>query len=75
MTWYPNRRRPLPGDYRDTSPPILDWVSGEYTAPRNPDSRTLEAVAKSIARQFADKTRGVKRAKAVRQPSEGKSPP
>jgi hypothetical protein len=30
MTWHPPRDPPTPSDYHDASPPILDWVSGNW---------------------------------------------
>lgn len=59
------RRRSPP--YRVEGPEIWDWVSGRYEPPRNPDGRSLETVAKSVARQFASKARVVaKAAKAAK---------
>jgi hypothetical protein len=63
MTWRPNRRRPCLGDYHDVSPPILDWVSGEYRAPRHNDNTKLETIAARVIRQCAATARAAKRAK------------
>jgi hypothetical protein len=62
MTWYPPRKHPTPSDYRDSSPPILDWVSGEYRPPRYNDNTKLETIAARIVRQCATNARAAKRA-------------
>jgi hypothetical protein len=56
MTWHPQKSRPRNRDFRDASPPILDWVSGKYTQPHT-DARRLETIAEAIKRQFKVKTR------------------
>lgn len=58
---HPNRPRPRLGDYHDVSPPILDWVSGEYRPPRYNDSTKLETIAARIVRQCAANARAAKR--------------
>jgi hypothetical protein len=56
MTW-PQKRHPRNRD-RDVSLPILDWISGEYSAPHT-DGRKLETIAAAIAKQFRPKGRKV----------------
>jgi hypothetical protein len=70
MTWYPpGRRRPCPCDFRDTSPPILDWISGEYRPPRHNDNTRLETIAGRIIQQCAATARAAKRSNKRKSPT------
>jgi hypothetical protein len=42
---------------KESCPPILDWVSGEFTQPHEGDGRKLSTIAMSIARQFKTKAK------------------